>query len=618
MLLPIANKGISQVMDIVTKTNGELGTIGGRIRGLGDQYTALGDQKFAPKDGPRFIGPEDSDGKDPNDDDAAQKQLAADTVSRALNGNAADAAKVNEVLTSISDDQIAGKAALSPEQQLILGQMGYQTHDLSLQQLSDIRIKLGDQKGILANSWQLLSDPDVKVPNVTKTTELFPEVGNPLVAGSRDRLPTSMLGALNDPGVVWDDHTPGRGYFPKFTIPHEGDLQTIAGFVSDGDARFQQGSDLDRSLMDRGAEIVKATNVVDPTSVHDPVLQGIFNSAGRDGVVDHDLIHGDGGKDFLTAIANHGWSDNGAAASTLTDWIDDTATSSNPEAATRAGETAHDVAAFIGDNKDQLLNQSLFGDATVGANNPDLVQGWAEALEPYQGAMVGDPGDTKGFGVLGNPSEGDYASARNVFAVIDSDPTAAKSFNQHAYEAILHYQQDTTDWIKNGHGPDSRISAAGYAGALNGLVNSGADLSHSDPNYGYRRQALEAALGPLTGQLPFIGDVGKQVILDSLLSNGPRVPTESFGEVYNLEKFTVANALLSTHSVPVPPDLQHFMDRNGHLLGPEAVPEAERVKYYDALESYANTGTGANDYGDVLDKFYKQYQFSAGINEGKK
>ena len=409
----------------------------------------------------------------------------------------------------------------------------------------------------------------------------------------------------------------GAGLLSKFTIPHEGDLQTIAGFVSDGDARFQQGSDLDRSLMDRGAEIVKATNVVDPTSSTIPFCRASSIRPAGTAWSTTTSSTGTAGR-TVTAIANHGWSDNGAAASTLTDWIDDTATSSNPEAATRAGETAHDVAAFIGDNKDQLLNQSLFGDATVGANNPDLVQGWAEALEPYQGAMVGDPGDTKGFGVLGNPSEGDYASARNVFAVIDSDPTAAKSFNQHAYEAILHYQQDTTDWIKNGHGPDSRISAAGYAGALNGLVNSGADLSHSDPNYGCRRQALEAALGPLTGQLPFIGDVGKQVILDSLLSNGPRVPTESFGEVYNLEKFTVANALLSTHSVPVPPDLQHFMDRNGHLLGPEAVPEAERVKYYDALESYANTGTGANDYGDVLDKFYKQYQFSAGINEGKK
>jgi hypothetical protein len=81
MLLPIANKGISQVIDIVTKTNGELGTIGGRIRRLGDHYTALGDQKFAPKDGPQLIGPEDEDG---SDDEAAQKHLAADTVSRAL------------------------------------------------------------------------------------------------------------------------------------------------------------------------------------------------------------------------------------------------------------------------------------------------------------------------------------------------------------------------------------------------------------------------------------------------------------------------------------------------------------------------------------------------------
>ena len=61
-----------------------------------------------------------------------------------------------------------------------------------------------------------------------------------------------------------------------------------------------------------------------------------------------------------------------------------------------------------------------------------------------------------------------------------------------------------------------------------------------------------------------------------------------------------------------------MVDPNGHLLGPEAVPEAECVKYYDAIGSYANTGTGANDYRDVLDKFYKQYQFSAGINEGKK
>jgi hypothetical protein len=95
--------------------------------------------------------------------------------------------------------------------------MGYQT-DLSLQQLSDIGTKLGDQKGILANSWQLLSDPDVKVPNVTKTTELSPRSATRSLR-SRDRLPASMLGALHDPRVVWDDHARVGAF--QFTVPHD-------------------------------------------------------------------------------------------------------------------------------------------------------------------------------------------------------------------------------------------------------------------------------------------------------------------------------------------------------------------------------------------------------------
>jgi hypothetical protein len=50
MLMPIVNKGIGQVIDIVQKTNGELGTIGGAIRGLKGKYDELGKQRFAPKE----------------------------------------------------------------------------------------------------------------------------------------------------------------------------------------------------------------------------------------------------------------------------------------------------------------------------------------------------------------------------------------------------------------------------------------------------------------------------------------------------------------------------------------------------------------------------------------
>jgi hypothetical protein len=58
MLLPIVQKGIGEVIDIVQRSNGELNTIGAKIRGLGDDYRALGDQKFGD---PHFMGGEKDD-----------------------------------------------------------------------------------------------------------------------------------------------------------------------------------------------------------------------------------------------------------------------------------------------------------------------------------------------------------------------------------------------------------------------------------------------------------------------------------------------------------------------------------------------------------------------------
>lgn len=49
MVMQIVNKGLGQLRETVTKSNGDLATISGHIRGLGGQYEALGNQKFAPK-----------------------------------------------------------------------------------------------------------------------------------------------------------------------------------------------------------------------------------------------------------------------------------------------------------------------------------------------------------------------------------------------------------------------------------------------------------------------------------------------------------------------------------------------------------------------------------------
>ncbi|KAA0095294.1 hypothetical protein CIW49_22720 [Mycolicibacterium sp. P1-18] len=52
MVMQIVNKGLGQLREVVTTSNGDLVTIGGKIRGLGGAYEALGNQKFAPKEGP--------------------------------------------------------------------------------------------------------------------------------------------------------------------------------------------------------------------------------------------------------------------------------------------------------------------------------------------------------------------------------------------------------------------------------------------------------------------------------------------------------------------------------------------------------------------------------------
>jgi hypothetical protein len=51
MLLPIVQKGLGQLSEIVTTSHGDLDEIAGRIRGIGAEYDELGEQEFAPRAG---------------------------------------------------------------------------------------------------------------------------------------------------------------------------------------------------------------------------------------------------------------------------------------------------------------------------------------------------------------------------------------------------------------------------------------------------------------------------------------------------------------------------------------------------------------------------------------
>lgn len=55
MLLPIVQKGLGQLSEIVTTSNGDLGKIGAEIAKLGGEYQALGNQKFG-ESGVQMVG----------------------------------------------------------------------------------------------------------------------------------------------------------------------------------------------------------------------------------------------------------------------------------------------------------------------------------------------------------------------------------------------------------------------------------------------------------------------------------------------------------------------------------------------------------------------------------
>jgi hypothetical protein len=51
MKMAIVQKGLSQLQEIIQKSNGDMNAIGGRIRALEQGFLALGNQKFANREG---------------------------------------------------------------------------------------------------------------------------------------------------------------------------------------------------------------------------------------------------------------------------------------------------------------------------------------------------------------------------------------------------------------------------------------------------------------------------------------------------------------------------------------------------------------------------------------
>lgn len=186
----------------------------------------------------------------------------------------------------------------------------------------------------------------------------------------------------------------------------------------------------------------------------------------------HDAFAGADGhspnKDFIRDVYQHDWADNGKAAGELFP-----ATSDH---SARAGQTMHAFDAYAGDKYQDLLNMNG-GRESLGEVNPNLVQALEEANRPYLDDMAGANIDgTQGFDKLDTGANAN--NMRGLFAVIDSDPTAAKSFNDHATatwrDIVAGYSQN----LAHTGIPDGDLLTA--AGRLSGAQNMGEYIHQLD------------------------------------------------------------------------------------------------------------------------------------------
>jgi hypothetical protein len=281
----------------------------------------------------------------------------------------------------------------------------------------------------------------------------------------------------------------------------------------------------------------------------------------------HELLIGPRGQDFLIKLSTYGWRDKGGRAAELFNWISRDAASVDTAAAARAGETAHALAVFVGDRDSELLNINTgwFGlrHQTVGALNPKLVQGYAAALIPFQGALACDPVDGKGFKSLGYDCAAILARSRPMFTVLNTDLQAADIFSDAAYKRMDAYiARFAAGVVDRSKGFDQGPT---LAGTLLGLVTVGAARS------------------------------------------GIRVPTVQDGE--NRANYVTAKTVLANRANPgLPPE--YFA--NGALLSPDEIEQKlgrdVLAAYYASLAIYLN---GVDDAESHISKDFRQAYWTA-------
>ncbi|WP_162958791.1 WXG100 family type VII secretion target [Nocardia yunnanensis] len=356
----------------------------------------------------------------------------------------------------------------------------------------------------IANDFRIVSNPQVHSPDGKYT-------------GGISQLPKDVQKALTeDPSVLAKTTTVANQYSSVDMSSYDANkvqssMAALGDLMSKGDNTIQ-GSDINRAMIKQGAEIAalhpsdKGMSQLTPkladtflqnasgdhTAVRDALIADAnsSNPDARAAATRMDLTCTPGGhynaNDHIVDILQHQWSPDQHGAENMFKYIGDDAGAANQFQQQRAGESAQSLATIIAHNEATLSHDvpGAAGHASFGELNPGLSQVVAKSLEPYIPNLAGvsDPdlkinhycgnldtaGSTDGspdaHGNQLNHTPGDLS---NLFKVIDSNPDAAKEFNNAA--AHLAGQLD----FAYGAGTDPH--RAYEQGQLTGAMKNGLD-----------------------------------------------------------------------------------------------------------------------------------------------
>ncbi|MGV0744221.1 TPR repeat region-containing protein [Mycolicibacterium sp. XJ870] len=479
-LIPIANKGISDVNGIVQSATNEMIGIKGNVDKLKGEFDALTNQKFGP-DGEKpndvqgLKGDEDGDGK-PDEGQSPAETGAAD--SEALQ---------NGDLTPEQRERLVANTTLDPGQQEALDNGALQLPPERMAYLQGFSRAFGDKTpaeieaamdkadakapgtgGRIADVFQLASNENIKTGEPGTQP---PSIDHP-ASGGKHALPDGIQKVLDGPVLTplefGASHTDESGAIVPGELigasqPVSG-LNDLADIIQRGNRDLQAGTDLDSGLFSQSQRLLEQSNgwAVPGTDLEndrprwyhqqvDPTLQNMFNAVNKDEIVIHDAIVGPpethqpagnqtfltpAGEKFLDNLTQHQWQDDGLAAGGLFDWVGETA---NQDINNRAADTAHALAEFTSEYHDRLLNLPGTDGLALGQVNPELTRDWARDFAPYYDDMIGaHDGDNNGlFSPLDPAGTPSPENTRNLMSVLMSDqpPAGAQQGDGHPLSA---------------------------------------------------------------------------------------------------------------------------------------------------------------------------------------